>query len=39
VERYVFPPLLGSYAIVPAQLGEDVVVFGALANAAGRLNG
>jgi glucokinase len=37
VERYVFPPLLGTYHIVQAKLGEDVVVFGALANAAGKL--
>jgi glucokinase len=34
VERYVFPPLLGRYQIVPAQLGEQVVVHGALAAAA-----
>lgn len=32
--RYVFPPLAGSYEIVPAQLGEEVVVHGALALAA-----
>jgi glucokinase len=38
VERYVFPPLVGTYQIVLAQLGEDVVVYGALANAAGRLS-
>jgi len=31
VERYVFPPLLGSYKIVPAGLGELVVIHGALA--------
>jgi glucokinase len=37
VERYVFPPLVGSYQIIPALLGEDVVVHGALANAAARL--
>jgi glucokinase len=35
VERYVFPPLLGTYRIVPAALGEAVVVHGALALAAG----
>jgi glucokinase len=29
--RYVFPPLSGSYRIVPAALGEDVVVHGAIA--------
>jgi glucokinase len=34
VERYVFPPLLRTYEIVPAQLGEAVVVHGALALAA-----
>jgi len=34
VERYVFPPLLRSYEIVPAGLGEQVVVHGALALAA-----
>ncbi len=33
-ERYVFGPLVGSYEIVPAQLGEQVVVHGALAAAA-----
>ena len=31
VERFVFPPLLGSYQILPAALGEEVVVHGALA--------
>jgi glucokinase len=31
VIRYVFPPLIGSYEIVPAGLGELVVVHGALA--------
>jgi glucokinase len=35
VERYVFPPLLRSYEIAPSQLGEEVVVHGALALAAG----
>jgi glucokinase len=34
VDRYVFPPLLKSYQIVPAQLGEEVVVHGAVAMAA-----
>jgi glucokinase len=34
VDRYVFPPLLNSYHIVPAQLGEEVVVHGAVAMAA-----
>jgi glucokinase len=32
--RYVFPPLAGTYEIVPAALGEEVVVHGALALAA-----
>jgi glucokinase len=31
VERYVFPPLRGAYQIAPAELGEEVVVHGALA--------
>ena len=31
VGRYVFPPLAETYRIVPAQLGEEVVVHGALA--------
>jgi len=31
VERYVFPPLTDSYRIVPTELGEEVVVHGALA--------
>lgn len=35
VARYVFPPLLDSYRIVPAELGERVVVHGAIALAAG----
>lgn len=34
VARYVFPPLLDSYRIVPAELGELVVVHGAIALAA-----
>jgi glucokinase len=34
VRRYVFPPLAGSYRVVPAELGELVVVHGALARAA-----
>ena len=33
VARYVFPPLAHSYSIVPAELGEEVVVHGALAMA------
>ncbi len=32
--RYVFPPLADSFRIVPAQLGEEVVIHGALALAA-----
>lgn len=35
VEQYVFPPLIGSYRIVPAGLGELAVVHGAIALAAG----
>lgn len=31
VDRYVIPPLRGAYRIVPAELGEDVVIHGALA--------
>jgi glucokinase len=31
VSGYVFPPLQGSFEIVPAKLGEEVVVHGALA--------
>lgn len=34
VDRYVFPPLAGTYEIVPAALGEEMVVYGALALAA-----
>ena len=34
VERYVFPPLLRSYEILPWGLGEEVVIHGALALAA-----
>lgn len=30
VARYVFPPLAGSYRLVPAALGEEVVVHGAI---------
>ena len=36
VKQYVFPPLRNSYEIVPAQLGEEVVVHGAVAMAATR---
>jgi glucokinase len=31
VDRYVFPPLRETYRIVPAELGEEIVVHGALA--------
>lgn len=34
VARYVFPPLAASYRLVPAALGEEVVLHGALALAA-----
>jgi glucokinase len=34
VQRYVFPPLAEAYEIVPAALGEWVVVHGAIALAA-----
>ena len=34
VEKDVFPPFLGTYAIVPAAMGEDTVVHGALTLAA-----
>ena len=34
VDRYVFPPLVGTFRIAPSQLGEEVVVHGALAVAA-----
>lgn len=34
VARYVFPPFLDRYRIVPAGLGEEMVVYGALALAA-----
>jgi glucokinase len=36
VDRYVFPPLKETFRIVPAALGEEVVVHGALALARGR---
>ncbi len=35
VQRYVLPALHGTYRIVPAQLGEEVVLYGALALAEG----
>jgi glucokinase len=34
IERYVMPPLRNTYAVLPAALGEEVVVHGALALAA-----
>ncbi len=34
VARYVFPPFLDRYRFVPAELGEEMVVYGALALAA-----
>jgi hypothetical protein len=34
VRRYVFPPLDGTFQIVPVKLGEEVVVHGVLALAA-----
>lgn len=37
VTRYVFPPFLDRYRIVPAGLGEEMVVYGALALAAARM--
>lgn len=37
VARYVFPPLSQAYQIVPAALGEEVVVHGALALAQSQL--
>src|SRR5262245_58775930 len=37
VARYVFPPLAGSYRIVPAGLGELAVVHGAISLAASEL--
>lgn len=40
VQQYVFPPLRESYQLVPAELGESVVVHGALALAsAARVGG
>ena len=39
VDQYVFPALAGTYRIVPAELGEEVVVYGALALAVERFAG
>jgi glucokinase len=36
IARYVFPPLAGSYRLVPAALGELAVVHGAIALAASK---
>jgi len=36
IARYVFPPLIGKYRVLPAELGEEVVVHGALALAGDR---
>ena len=36
VKRYVFPPFRGTYTILPAELGEEMVVHGAVALAAER---
>lgn len=38
VARYVFPPLAGSFRLVPAGLGELAVVHGAVALASGAVN-
>ncbi len=35
IRQLVFPPLVGSYQVLPAMLGEEVVLHGALAVAAG----
>jgi glucokinase len=34
IEIYVFPPFRGTYKVLPAELGEEMVVYGALALAA-----
>ncbi|HET6884130.1 MAG TPA: ROK family protein [Pirellulales bacterium] len=34
VDRYVFPPLGGTFRVLPAKLGEEMVIYGALALAA-----
>lgn len=34
VRQYVFPPLAGAFELVPARLGEEMVVYGVLALAA-----
>jgi glucokinase len=33
VDRYAFPPFRGTYQILPAQLGEEMVVYGAIVQA------
>jgi glucokinase len=35
IDRYVFPPQLGRFEVAPAALGEQMVVYGAIARAAG----
>jgi glucokinase len=37
--EYAFPPLRSAFSIVPAELGEEVVVHGAIALAAGASRG
>jgi glucokinase len=39
VNRYVFPPFLGTFEITPARLGEEMVVYGAIALAEGSERG
>jgi glucokinase len=34
VDTYVFPPFRGTYKLLPAELGEEMVIYGALALAA-----
>ena len=38
IDRYVFPPYLGTFAVKPAKLGEEMVVYGAIAHAARELS-
>ncbi|HUY89262.1 MAG TPA: ROK family protein [Pirellulales bacterium] len=39
VNRYVFPPFLGAFEITSARLGEEMVVYGAIALAEGEEHG
>lgn len=39
VNRYVFPPFLDTFEITPARLGEEMVVYGAIALAEGNERG